>query len=150
MSQQTEVVRTGVDSLIDLLEKYKTVSIEKAARILKQKESVIQSWVDFLLEDKIIGIEYKFVTPYIYLIKDGDTVNFAHIKEDFFAKAQERNLPDFRIQELWASYVHEHISSIKEIFIKKAMLRGIHSSKIDLLWRQYEEKLLEDTSNNGH
>ena len=146
MSSQISIVTTGVDSLIDLIKQKQKISVEHAAKLLHKKEAVVQSWVDFLLEEKVIGVEYKFVTPYIYLMDSSSKTNFAKVKEDFIAKARDRNISDDEIRRLWKKYVNENLSSIKESFFKKATLRGIHSSKIASLWKIYEQTLLEDIS----
>ncbi len=60
----TEVI-TGVDRLMALLDKKSSISVVDAAKELAVPRVVIDEWVDFLEENGIIDVEYKFTTPYI-------------------------------------------------------------------------------------
>ena len=76
-----EVVRTGVDDLLELLEHSAKIPLADAAAKLNVDAGVIQAWVDFLVEEGIVGIEYKFTTPYIYLNKTVSGSKAEEIKE---------------------------------------------------------------------
>ena len=64
-----EVIRTGVDELLDFLTHNDKTALSEVASKLKIDVNTLQAWVDFLVEESIVGIEYKFTTPYIYLNK---------------------------------------------------------------------------------
>lgn len=53
-------IETGVDKLVELINQEKKVSIDDAAKKLGISVVVIREWADFLEEEKIISIEYKF------------------------------------------------------------------------------------------
>ncbi|MFH2019850.1 MAG: hypothetical protein ABIJ34_00395 [archaeon] len=55
-----EKIETGVDKLMELINKEKEISVEDAAKKLGISKIVIQEWSDFLDEEKLITIEYKF------------------------------------------------------------------------------------------
>lgn len=64
MPKGSEVV-TGVDKLMDLVDKKQTLSVIEAAKLLAVPRVVIEEWVDFLEENGVVEVEYKFTTPYI-------------------------------------------------------------------------------------
>src|SRR5574338_41480 len=100
-------VRTGVDELMELVREEKRISIPDAAKRLKQPEKVVQNWVDFLVEEKLLGIEYKFTTAYIYLnapekaliLKQVESME--SLRKEFLDHAKEKNIPQDKITALW-------------------------------------------------
>jgi DNA-binding transcriptional regulator YhcF (GntR family) len=149
MSQQNDLVRTGVDELLVLVKKKKKISVADAAKQLKVPEHTIQNWVDFLIEEDILGVEYKFITPYIYLNEHSparlsrQNKDTLQLREEFFAKAKSRNLPREKIEVLWKQYVTENMETIKQEFIEKVKERGIEEANVDRLWDRYQHHLLE-------
>lgn len=139
------VLKTGADDLYELVKSRKKISVEDAAKLLKIPDDIVQSLVDFLVEEKIFGIEYKFTTPYIYLSqKKQKDIGFQSIppkkiiaKEEFFQKADKWNIPFEKINDLWKRYLQENISAIKEDFYTKAQSRNIQKEKIEDLWKEY-------------
>jgi len=65
------------------------------------------------------------------------------LKEEFFAKAEKRNLPIERINILWKEYVSENLMTIKEEFIGKAKGKGLDDTKVEAIWNQYKMQLLK-------
>jgi len=59
------VIETGVDKLLSLVKKKKRISFPEAAKSLGVSKEVIEEWADFLEEEGIISIEYKFTTSYL-------------------------------------------------------------------------------------
>ena len=49
-------METDVDLLVSLVREKGKISIENAAKTLKIPLTTIQTWVDFLLEEDILGI----------------------------------------------------------------------------------------------
>jgi len=139
------VLKTSADDLYELVKSREKISIEEAAKLLKMPASTIQALVDFLVEDGIFGIEYKFTTPYIYIshkkVRKVDVkTSFPKkpiTKEEFFQKAGKWNISPEKIKDLWKKYIEENIVSIKEYFYIKAHSRNIQKEKIDSLWKQY-------------
>lgn len=144
-----DVLKTSVDDLYELVKSRKKIAVEDAAKILKLPINIVQSLVDFLVEEKIFGMEYKFTTPYIY-ISEKKKIN-AEIsppqekkvitKEEFYQKATGWNVSSEKINELWKKYIKENMDYIKEVFYTKASSKDIQKEKIDRLWEKYRTQL---------
>ena len=149
----SNVLTTSADELYQLVLSRKKISVEDASKILRLPMNIVQSLVDFLVEEKIFGIEYKFTTPYIYLSQEKGKKGHPQIssfpmkkekliaKEEFYQKAGKWNIPAEKIDQLWRKYVSENINYIKEVFYEKAESRDIQKEKIDILWQKYLPKL---------
>ena len=140
------VIRTAADELLDLVKKSKKISVEEAAKKLKMPLSTIQALADFLVEERVFGMEYKFTTPYIYLYKEGIKAakgkdkSFAKElinKEQFYEKAKRKNVEYERIEGLWRKYLNQNLTYIREEFIKKAKEKKIPEEKVEELWKRY-------------
>ena len=140
------VLRTLADELLELVKKSRKISLEEAAKKLKIPLLTIQALVDFLVEEKVFGIEYKFTTPYVYLYKEG--VKQAEIKEKSFAKglitkehfyekAKEKNVPYEYIEGMWRKYLQQNLVHIREEFLRKAREKKVPEEKIEELWKRY-------------
>ena len=70
-SESSSVITTGVDRLLEYLKGKDLVELKQAARDLGVPVVTLQSWTDFLVEENIVGVEYKFTSPFIYLIEKG-------------------------------------------------------------------------------
>src|SRR3989338_1515674 len=148
------VLTTSADELYHLVVSRKKISVEDASKILKLPMNVVQSLVDFLVEEKIFGIEYKFTTPYVYISQEKGKKVHPQIslsppqeekpitKEEFCQKASKWNIPTGKIDQLWKKYACENIGYIKEVFYKKAESKNIQNEKIDILWQKYLSKYL--------
>ena len=87
------VIETGVDKLVDLVNKKGRISSNDAAIALGVSNTVIMEWADFLEEEGIISIEYKFTKQFLVARKLA--------KKDLNEKAKE-------------------FSGKKEVFVRKA------------------------------
>lgn len=144
-------VETGVDSLIALLEKKGKVSVKDAAQELKIGESYVQSWVDFLVEERILGVEYRFTKPYIFLnekrkFEDVDEsedldLTIDHFKKDFFDHAKRKLIPEDKIPQLWKLHLEEAIDRKKEYFLIEAAKRDVPDST--QLFEKYKQQLVD-------
>jgi len=65
MAEKRELIQTGVDKLVSLVEKEKKISIADAAKKLSVPRVVVEEWVNFLEEKGVVDVEYKLTTPYI-------------------------------------------------------------------------------------
>ena len=143
-------IRTGVDELLDLLRKIDKITLSDAAKKLSISSSLLQSWVDFLVEEEILGIEYKFTKPIIYLnrpaeekkarIKEEAEIGLESYKQDFKLRATEKSIPVEKISFLWKDHAKEALSRRKEFFFREAKKRNL--ANIDNLWRIYNEKIM--------
>ena len=147
-----EVLRTGADELYELVKSRKKISVEEAAKLLKVPLNIVQSLADFLVEERIFGIEYKFTTPYIYISQKKEKMAPGGIespansesaekkiitREEFYQKANKWKVPPERVGELWKKYVDENMSYIKEVFYTKANSKDIPREMADGLWEKY-------------
>jgi len=148
LAEQT--IRTGVDDLLDLLKGIEKIPLTDAAQKLGISSSLLQSWVDFLVEEEIIGIEYKFTKPIIYLnkppevrkarIREEAELSIDAYKEDFKRKASQKNIPQEKISFLWKNHVGVSLNRKRDFFFREAKKRNLINTQE--LWRAYEEKLL--------
>src|SRR3989338_1934495 len=140
------IIRTVADELFELVKKKEKISVEDAAKSMKMSVSTVQALVDFLVEEKIFGIEYKFTTPYVYLYKEG--VQARKIKEKSFAKglitkdsfyqiAKEKKVPHEYIEGFWRKYLKHNITNLREEFLKKSKEKKIPDDKVDELCEKY-------------
>ena len=87
MPRENSVIETGVDKLVEIIRAKKRVSIQDAAKSLGVGPIVVEEWADFLEEEGIISIEYKFATP--YLVERKATKEEVEKKEkDFHSKRE--------------------------------------------------------------
>ena len=145
-----EVVRTGVDDLLDILAHSAKVPLTEVATKLKVDANVIQAWVDFLVEEGIVGIEYRFTTPYIYLNKvvddkkdeskeEDEKVNIQYFKRQFWEKAKSNNIPESQVEMLWKNHIFQAMELQKKYFFFEAQRRKLQ--KPEDLWKEYKELL---------
>ena len=141
-----QILRTVADELLELVKKNKKISIEEVAKQLKMPLETAQALIDFLIEEKVFGIEYKITTPYVYLYKEG--VKWAKgkekiftkelvTKEHFYKKANERNVPHEYIEGLWKKYLQQNLAEIKKEFFAKSREKKVPEAKIEELWKRY-------------
>ena len=146
MDPNDNVLRTDADKLLDLVKKSKKISVEETAKKLNMPLASVQALVDFLVEEKVFGIEYKFTTPYVYLYKEG--IKEAKVKEksfteglitkeQFYEKAKEKSLPYEHIGGLWRKYIQENLVNLREEFNRKAREKQVPEEKIEELWDKY-------------
>ena len=142
-----EIVRTGVDELLDLLARNTKLPLTEVATQLKLDSEVVQAWVDFLVEENIVGIEYKFTTPYIYLNKSigkkekeemvEEKYSIQFFKKQFWDKAKTNNIPETQVEMLWKNHVTQALELQKKYFFFEAQRRKILNP--DQLWKEYKE-----------
>jgi hypothetical protein len=151
MRMGEETITTGVDELLTYLQGKDRVAMQDAAVYLNIPLDTLQAWVDFLVEEKILGIEYKFTKPFIYLNKEEKTkrsklvekttVPLSQIKEEYFAHAKLKKIPESKIAELWRAHVIEALSTKKAYFIEQATRRHIPDAESQ--WEEYQRNLLQ-------
>lgn len=140
------VLRTAADELLELVKKNRKISVEEAAKKLKMPLASVQALVDFLVEEKIFGIEYKFTTPYVYLYREDvkeatkKEEGFARgliTKEQFYEKAKQRKVPYEQIEGLWRRYLQQNLTHIRGDFLRKAREKKVPEGKTEELWKKY-------------
>ena len=149
LKMDNKVLKTSADDLYELVKSRKKISVEDAAKILKVPNKIVQALVDFLVEERIFGIEYKFTTPYVYISQEKEKkieLESKHekrliTKEEFFQKTSKWNIPSEKINNLWKKYIQENLDFIKEEFYIKANSRKLSKEWIDELWSKYSTYL---------
>ncbi|MGM5480447.1 MAG: hypothetical protein ACQESC_03230 [Nanobdellota archaeon] len=147
---QDDLVTTGVDDLLSYLEGKTKVSIKDTATDLNISEQTLQLWVDFLVEERVIGIEYKFTKPYIYLNKKLNKssapskkkkVTLETFRNEYFKSAREKKIPEDKIQEFWNAKIQQIVEEQKEFFYREANKRGLDDTSS--LFSMYTKKIFD-------
>jgi len=144
-----EILRTDVDDFIALVKEKGKLTIKDAAKMLGVPDRTVEVWTDFLVEERILGTEYKFTTQYIYLNLERDknaAVGHGEVdtKEDFFEKAKTKKIPEHQAKMLWFKYLTMNEAKIKDSFMKKAKTKGLSLEKTKELWGKYYRYLKMD------
>ncbi|HII64757.1 TPA: hypothetical protein HA295_02550 [Candidatus Woesearchaeota archaeon] len=134
-------LRTAADDLLDLVRKRGKVSIDELSKALHMPAASVQSLVDFFVEEKILGIEYKFTTPYVYLNESREEGNHPVSREEFYRRARSKGTPEAHIGALWKSYLNDALPRIRQEFMAKASARGAAAQQAEELWQKYTEYL---------
>lgn len=142
-----ERVETGVDRMMSVLDKRGKLSITELSEALKIPEATVQLWVDFLIEERVLGVEYKFTKPYVFLNKKNistaqvqEIVGIEFFKKEFFEGAIKRKIPVSKIPELWRHHLDEAIEKQKEHFFLEAKRLGMIN--VQGLYADYKKRLL--------
>jgi hypothetical protein len=145
-----DLVKTGVDELLELLNTNNKMALAEAAAKLRVDAGVVQAWVDFLVEEGIIGVEYKFTTPYIYLNKaleqsstkkeHDEDYSIHFFKKQFWDKAKINNIPELQVEALWRNHISQALEIEKKYFYFEAQRRKLVN--VDRLWQEYKELVI--------
>jgi hypothetical protein len=145
-----DVVTTGVDDLLHYLQGKDRVALQDVASVLNASVDTVQAWVDFLVEEKILGIEYKFTKPFIYLNKEekkpkgrlleSTTITLEALKREYQDRAIAKQIPQMKIRELWLGRVQEALLLKREYFLEQAKRRNAEDP--ESLWTEYKSDLL--------
>ena len=116
MGIANSIIETGVDKLVKLVNSKGRISSADAARELGVSTTIVMEWADFLEEEGIIKIEYKFTKPFL--------VERKLAKKDIRYKAKE-------------------FSGKKEVFVRKAEVSlsflKKESEKLNSLKQEFEK-----------
>jgi hypothetical protein len=138
---ENKALRTSADDLIEVIRRHKKMSVEDLAKVLRISLQSVQAMVDFLVEEKVLDIEYKFTTPYVYLNegKKADQKGFggSFSKDEFFSKAREKGVTEDEIASLWKRYLAQNLPSIRQDFMTKAYAHGASAEHAEELWQKY-------------
>lgn len=144
-------VETGVDDLINLLKSQGKIGVKEAADQLNIAESFVQSWVDFLVEENIISVEYKFTKPFIFLNDkhaslSGESSNPAEkqgleaVKKRYLDHAKRMHIPEEKAKILWEKKLKDALEKRKAFFYREAEKRSLHP---DTMYAQYVSNSLQ-------
>lgn len=142
-------VTTGVDELMELLKAEGKLSLPEAAKRLRQSERTVQNWADFLVEEKLLGIEYKFTTPYLYLNQPAKVAVISKAVESieghrdaFLKRATEKGMPQDKLVLLWKHHLTEALDNRAVFFKKECQKRNL--ANVEELFKRYKERSLEE------
>ena len=140
-------LETDIDQLLNLLKKEDKLPLEEVASRLNVSMEVVQTWIDFLVEEGIIGVEYKFTKPFVFMIRDKkaepleeEEETWEKAKKRFYLEALEKNVPEDQIATNWKQRVNELLEAKREFFFTEAQRRGIKNP--ESIWKFYKEKAL--------
>ena len=135
-----EVIQTDVDRLIDILKTKKKLEVRQAAKELKLSEETIQQWVDFLVEERIIAIDYEFTKPYISLVKNiKEDVDKETDLENYKKRFREYSNKNKNSEIVWKNHMLENLEFMKPFFYSEADNKGLDNA--DQLWEEYKDKV---------
>ena len=140
MVSMDNIIETGVDKLVDIIKKKGRVSIPEAAKDLGVSTDVIEDWVDFLEEENIIAVEYKFTTPFL--------VEKKVTKEDIKKKEQEFKTKKevfIRKSEGSLAYLEKEAESLKEAKEEFDSLKKELGIEVDSVKKEMQELEKYDT-----
>ena len=116
MGLTSSIIETGVDKLVNLVNRKSKIASQDAAKELGVSAAVVMEWADFLEEEGVIKIEYKFTKPFLVARKLA--------KEDVREKAKE-------------------FSGKKEVFVRKAEVSlsflNRESNKLESLKQEFDK-----------
>ncbi len=150
IEQEFKSVETGVDRLVRFLKDKGKVELKEVAISLNVPESVLQRWVDFLVEEKIIGLEYNFTKPLVYLIQKTETTaedkaisrkDFLDYKKGFQEFAKKKSVPTDKTDFVWKNHLVQRLELMKKLFYIEAGKRGLKNA--DSLWNEYKKRVME-------
>lgn len=139
-TSHNETITTGVDRLLAYLEDKNLVDMNVVAKDLNTPIGVVQSWTDFLVEENVIGVEYKFTNPFIYLIKKGNASE--NRKDVASAKISGQRGPSQKQEYQWKYQVEKTLESKKNFFFYEAKKRNLKD--VPRIWEEYK-KIVTDS-----
>ncbi|MBS3119764.1 hypothetical protein J4475_02980 [Candidatus Woesearchaeota archaeon] len=69
MADDTHTISTEADALLTLLHSMPKISFSDAADKLNVPVQTLESWINFLEEERIVQVEYNFTTPFVSLVQ---------------------------------------------------------------------------------
>ena len=140
-------IETGVDRLIALLKSAGQLEISEVSKRLNFPPDVVQNWVDFLVEEKIVGIEYRLTKPYIYLVvgpKKEEEINLQDdlkgYKDDFQQNLKRKAVGVEKVEFEWKSHILSRLDLMKQFFFSEAERRKLKDP--ERLWDEYRKKVI--------
>ncbi len=113
-------IETGVDKLLDLINRKKRVNLNEAANELGVSVPVVQEWTDFLEDEGLITVEYKFSKTYLCerKLNKGEVVKKAKeysSKKDAFTRKVETALKSLERESEGFEKIKEEFSKLREV-----------------------------------
>ena len=137
-----EIIRTDVDRLIEILKSEKKMELKLLAKKLDLSEETIQQWIDFLVEEKIVAIDYDFTKPIVSIIEEKEKEE--EYEKEAFLKYKEKfknHSKKGSAEFIWRKHLLESLEQMKHFFFTEAKKREL--DKISDLWEEYKKKVAE-------
>ncbi|MBW2977104.1 hypothetical protein KY347_06705 [Candidatus Woesearchaeota archaeon] len=134
MGLTDSIIETGVDKLVKLVNSKGRISSYDAAKELGVGMSVVMEWADFLEEEGIINIEYKFTKPFLVARKV--------TKKDVQEKAKEfsgKRDVFVRKAEVSLSFLDRESEKLKKLKEEFDKLKGEFGLDIESVKSELEE-----------
>jgi hypothetical protein len=104
--------------------------------------------VDFLVEEKIVGIGYNLTKPFIYLNTSRKTKNeeidlgreFNNYKMDFQNNANRNDKTGHKAEFEWKEHIYAKLEFMKQFFFSEAEKRAIKNP--EKIWEEYKKKVV--------
>ncbi|MFW6230599.1 MAG: hypothetical protein ACOC32_01090, partial [Nanoarchaeota archaeon] len=130
------MIETGVDDLLRLVETSGKVSVPEIAKKLEVEQKTVETWVDFLVEEEKLSVEYKFTTPYVFLNKEKkeekeDDLSIS--EEDFESEIQQE---ESAIDSTTMEY-NDFVARLNKMF--KEMHSLLKEGRVDEAYKDYSE-----------
>jgi hypothetical protein len=131
--------------LLEFLKGKDRVAMQDAATKLNVPLETIQAWTDFLVEEKILGVEYRFTKPFLYLnaVEKPKAApspsSLQEIKQEYLDRAKSKQIPAAKIQELWSHRVQDALNAKRDYFFEQASRRNIKNPQE--AWDEYRKDL---------
>jgi len=140
ITSKKNTITTGVDTLLVYLKDKNLVDMKQVAKDLNTPLKVVQSWTDFLVEENILGVEYKFTNPFIYLIKKEGSAETAKNKNSA-SKSSFESSQSQKHEYQWKYQVEKTLESKKNFFFDEARKRNLKD--IPQLWEVYKKSVTD-------
>ena len=160
-------VKTGADRLLELVKRSKEVAMAAAARELGVGIQTVEAWANFLEEDGLVTVKYKFTTPYVtvpeapkpqqrrqetgeagYLGSPAEGVEFAQLKtelggmQDILSKAgEEKTAGEFgMLKQTYATLLYK-LKAVHDKLITQAEIAPQKKVKLNELVASLDSEL---------
>lgn len=127
-------IRTGVDTLVDLVEKKGKINFKQAAKVLGVPVSSIEDWAKFLEEEDILVVDYKFSNP--VLIKKALSKEQQKAQLTEFNKS--RDIFNKRLESA-RNYFYELDEKINYATKLFKNMDGVLESKVDFIYGEIKQ-----------
>jgi len=115
-------IATAIDSLVELIKEKKKLTLEQASQELGLPENIINEWSNFLEEEGIIKITYKFTTPYLELkekVKDSNEEEDLKRRVDLATRKLDLILSKLKKYKIAHKYEINNIDDVRTLLKNK-------------------------------
>lgn len=147
---------TEIDELLRVLSDKEKITIDEASKLMGVDVETMHTWVDSLVEEKVVLLDYDFLTPIIKLtpekknevlkkkkdlelLQNESLAKKLGLKGVFTEKAKKRGFDDNKIKVLWRKFVEINEASIKKEFYEKAKKKDIDTG-LEQLWAMFYQQ----------